>query len=363
MQSMNRQQAAGWVRSHAAELGAAAKDDPYSHPAWLLHFLDQVAEDSWRIHVPGDVNGFLLLYAEQRRPDHWKALNNYYASLWSPTIAVTHSMHDAAEHIAKDLRQHRPRIATLQLAPMSNEAVGTGALESALQANGWYTSRYFCFGNWYMDCEGLSFDDYMKQRESRLFNTWQRKAKKFSTDRAASHRIELITEPSDVAAAMDAYASIYAKSWKQAEPYPDFVSGWARICAEQGWLRLGLAWADGVPIAAQFWFTVDRRAYIFKLAYDEAHAKLSAGTVLSALLFRHSLDIDHVVAIDYLTGDDIYKRSWMSQRRERIGLLACNPTTAAGLLAAGKQLGGAVRQKLRSMRQRPVPVPATVASP
>jgi Acetyltransferase (GNAT) domain len=342
---------------------AAAKDDPYSHPAWLLHFLDQVAEDSWCIHVPGDDEGFLLLYAEQHRPDHWKALNNYYASLWSPAMTGPRGAGDTATLIAKALRQHRPRIATLQLAPMSSDAAGTAELELALQAQGWYTSRYFCFGNWHMDCEGLSFDDYMKQRESRLINTWQRKAKKFSQDRSASHRIELITAPADVAAAMQAYASIYAKSWKQPEPYPDFVSGWARICAEQGWLRLALAWADGVPIAAQFWFTIDRRAYIFKLAYDEDHAKLSAGTVLSAMLFRHSLDVDRVIEIDYLTGDDAYKRAWMSQRRERIGLLACNPTTAAGLLAAGKQLGGAVRQKLRAIRQRPLPAQATVALP
>ena len=62
-----------------------------------------------------------------------------------------------------------------------------------------------------------------------------------------------------------------------------------------------------------------RRAYIFKLAYDEEYAKWSAGTVLTAHMFRHELDIDRVVEIDYLTGDDPYKGAWMTQRRERTG--------------------------------------------
>jgi CelD/BcsL family acetyltransferase involved in cellulose biosynthesis len=130
------------------------------------------------------------------------------------------------------------------------------------------------------------------------------------------------------------------------EPFPQFVRGWARTCAENGWLRLGVAWLGDAPIAAQFWFTLHRRAYIFKLAYDEAHTKLSAGTVLSAHLFRHALEVDRVVEMDYLTGDDGYKKSWMTHRRERIGLLACNLRTPRGLAAAAAEYTGTLRQRL-----------------
>ena len=114
----------------------------------------------------------------------------------------------------------------------------------------------------------------MKQRPSQTYNTWARKSKKFRRYEGA--RIQIATSLSDVEVAMEAYHAIYAKSWKKPEPYPYFVEGWARICAKNGWLRLGIAWVDNVPVAAQFWFTMKQRAYIFKLAYDEDYTNWSA---------------------------------------------------------------------------------------
>ena len=94
-------------------------------------------------------------------------------------------------------------------------------------------------------------------------------------------------------------------------------------------------------MAAQFWFTAHGRAFVFKLAYDEAYSRLSAGTVLSAHMFRECLDVDRVHEVDYLSGDDAYKREWMTHRRQRFRVTACNPRTACGLwrglrLAAGE---------------------------
>jgi CelD/BcsL family acetyltransferase involved in cellulose biosynthesis len=152
---------------------------------------------------------------------------------------------------------------------------------------------------------------------------------------------------------MDAYDRVYAKSWKKPEPYPEFVRRWARICADNGWLRLGVAWVDDVPIAAQFWFTMDRRAYIFKLAYDEDYSKWSAGTVLTAHMVRHSLEQDAVVEIDYLTGDDPYKKTWMTHRRERVGLIACNRRTARGMFTATVEYAGALRKRWRAPTRQP----------
>ena len=141
------------------------------------------------------------------------------------------------------------------------------------------------------------------------------------------------------------------------------MPGWAAICAARGWLRLGVAWAGDVPIAAQFWFTINRRAYIYKLAYDEAFSKLSAGTVLSAHMFRHALDVDRVVEIDYLTGDDPYKQAWMTHRRERVGVIACNPRTLKGAGRALYEAAGALRQNLRAGRAATIAGNAAAAPP
>ncbi|HEY8908590.1 MAG TPA: GNAT family N-acetyltransferase, partial [Rhodoferax sp.] len=61
--------------------------------------------------------------------------------------------------------------------------------------------------------------------------------------------------------------------------------------------------------------------------------RFSAGSVLTAALMRHVIDVDHVEEVDYLTGDDAYKRDWMSHRRERWGIVAFDLRTAAGLWA------------------------------
>jgi Acetyltransferase (GNAT) domain len=249
------------------------------------------------------------------------------------------------QHLARSLTAARPAFDTVDLAPMAES--DAAAVQAALRGCGWITRRYLCHGNWYLPCEGLGFEAYMAQRPSQLLNTWRRKAKAFK--RAGGEaRLQLVTAPAEVEAGMDAYETIYAKSWKQAEPYPRFVRDWAVICAARGWLRLGIAWVGDAPIAAQFWFTRNRRAYIFKLAYDEAQSKWSAGTVLSAMLFEHSLEVDRAVEIDYLTGDDAYKRSWMNDRRERVGVIACNPRTLRGLLRGGYESAGALRERWRA---------------
>jgi CelD/BcsL family acetyltransferase involved in cellulose biosynthesis len=108
---------------------------------------------------------------------------------------------------------------------------------------------------------------------------------------------------------------------------------------------------DGVPAAAQVWIVVNGTASIFKMAYDERYAKESVGTVLSSLLMERVIDVEKVRVVDYLSGDDAYKRDWMSLRRERWGIMAFNLRTPLGLAAAMRHLGArAAKQTLETFR-------------
>jgi CelD/BcsL family acetyltransferase involved in cellulose biosynthesis len=345
---LTQSEALRFVAEHAHVLDARGNPpNPFAGSEWLRHFIGQVVPSGGQVvvvegHEDGD--SLMLLYRDAREPDRCKALANYYASLYSPLSSTTSDRRSAVAHIVRQLARIQPKITSLNLAPLDAQAEDTVALADALSRHRWYVRRYFCFGNWYLPCDGLAFDAYMSERDSQLRNTWARKSKRLL---AAGH-VRIVDSVAELEPAMDAYDTVYAKSWKQPEPYADFVRGWARICARQGWLRLGIASLDDTPIAVQLWFTVGRRAFIFKLAYDDAHAKWSAGTVLTAHMIRHALEVDRVVEIDYLTGDDAYKRSWMSQRRERIGLMACNTRTIRGLAAAGKEFAGELRIWARS---------------
>ncbi len=48
-----------------------------------------------------------------------------------------------------------------------------------------------------------------------------------------------------------------------------------------------------------------------------------------------------VLDVDYLTGDDPYKKDWMTHRRERWGITAFNPRTPRRVLMAARHVGAA----------------------
>ncbi len=207
-----------------------------------------------------------------------------------------------------------------------------------LRAAGFVVQSYFCFGNWYLAVNGRSFAQYCESLPSVLRNTLQRKRKKLEKSGRAT--IEILTGGDGLEAAIEAYTKVYLSSWKKPEPYAEFIPGLIRLCAGQGVLRLGVAHVDGQPAAAQLWIVHNGAALIYKLAYDEQFADLSVGTILTANLMQHVLDIDKVDVVDYLSGDDAYKKDWMSDRRERWGILAMNPRTVGGAKAIARHVGG-----------------------
>jgi hypothetical protein len=346
---LSKAEALSFIDGHGAVFDHPSNPrNPFAGSAWNAHFVKEVVGPADQVVVAGtaDSRSFMLLKRTDATTGGLTALSNYYSSLYSPLSSSAADRAGAIEQICEDLTRLKPTIATVKLSPLDSSSADVASVATAFGQRGWYAREYFCFGNWFMPCEGLSFDRYWEERDSQLRNTHQRKAKKL----LSAGTLELISSPVDVDGGMDAFDIVYKKSWKKPEPYPNFVRGWARVCAERGWLRLGIARLGNVPIAVQLWFTIDRHAYIFKLAYDEDYAKWSAGTVLTAFLFRHALDVDRVLEVDYLTGDDPYKRAWMADRRERSGLLLCNLRSPRGFLTAAREWGGSVRSRLRGLR-------------
>jgi hypothetical protein len=216
----------------------------------------------------------------------------------------------------------------LRLTPLPHENATFETTLSSLRAAGWRAYTFFCFGNWYQPSAGLSFERYFNDRSSQVRNTYLRRSKKFLAE--GRGRLDLV-KCDAVEPAIQIWQDIYAASWKVPEPFPDFMPELIRLCARKNWLRMGIAYFDDRPIAAQIWIVHQGRAAIYKLAYDEKHARHSAGTLLTVFLMQHVLDIDKVAEVDYLIGDDPYKQDWVSHRRERWGIVAYNPRTLRGV--------------------------------
>jgi hypothetical protein len=226
-----------------------------------------------------------------------------------------------------------PGSAVVRLQPLDTGAAWVTALEKSLRSAGYRTSRYFASGNWYQPVPTDGFSAYWRQRPSALRNSTERGKRRLN--KAGNWRIDLVDEPGPkLEAALAAYQNVYAQSWKQPEPCPEFIPSLAKLGAETGWLRLGVLWLNGEPLAAQLWLTCGGKANIYKLAYIKGVEKLSAGSVLTQAMMQHAMDVDRVTEVDYLSGDDAYKADWMALRRERVGLEAFDMRRTRGLMAA-----------------------------
>ena len=240
------------------------------------------------------------------------ALANWYSFRIAPLATAGADKAALFAAMAADLTAEAPRIT---LAPLPNEHGETDLLEQAFRQSGWAVFRRQCDVNHVLELGGRSYAEYLAARPGQLRTTLKRKAAKVSV------QIECAFNPDSWAA----YEAIYAQSWKPQEGNPPFLRALAQAEGAAGRLRMGLVFADGQPVAAQFWTVENGTGFIHKLAHTEESKPLSPGTTLSAALFEQVIDRDRVTMVDFGTGNDGYKRDWMEQIRPRYELQMYRP--------------------------------------
>jgi hypothetical protein len=219
--------------------------------------------------------------------------------------------------------------AKLRLDALDGNESATAALEEGLSAGGLVVLRFRHFANWFEPIQ--DFADYWDRRGSKLKATVKRKAAPLlREERLQFDFIDLASRGNQGAGI---YQAIYAKSWKPAEPHPHFIDALLGKLGPRGLARLAVARIDGVPAAAQIWLVEGTRATIFKLAHDPEFDRQSPGTLLTHWVLRRLKEQDGVRDVDFGRGDDVYKRLWLSSRRDRMGLFAANPRSLKGLAA------------------------------
>jgi hypothetical protein len=212
---------------------------------------------------------------------------------------------------------------------MDRPSAGFDALWTGLRQAGYLVEATEDFGNWYLSLEsGGDFTSYWADRNSRLRNTVERKER--ALFRAHRARVELLETPAESARAIDLYQRVHAGSWKQPEPYPNFIPSLIATGLDLGAVRIGVLTVDDEPVAAQLWIVWNRRATIFKLAYAEQFARFSPGSILTRQMMRDAFNRGGLDEIDFGCGDDPYKQEWLPERRQRWMLTAYDPLSPAG---------------------------------
>ncbi|WP_088330322.1 GNAT family N-acetyltransferase [Lacimicrobium sp. SS2-24] len=257
---------------------------------------------------------------------HLNSMSNYYSPMFD-VFCVGDIRADYSQLVRESLTWFK-KFDTITLFPLTIQQAD--AWRVAFDEAGFSSHIYDFSVNWFHD-DIADTDSFWASRSSRLKNTIKRKRRKM--EKAGDFSF-LVTDCSDndIEKLLADYHQVYNSSWKHSEASPDFIDHLCRYQYEKGELRIGIAYHQSKPIAAQLWFVNGKTAYIYKLAYDEDYSKFSAGTVLSAELFNYVIAQDKVAKIDFLTGADNYKQDWMSASQKLYGLQVSNSLRPAGLV-------------------------------
>ncbi len=267
---------------------------------------------------------WLFLAADSR--GRAKGLTSWYTLAFRPVFKGNPSAALRAELLTKVAHQLRGHITSIELAPMRGD--DCFATASAFESAGWIAVRNETGCNWTVNVKNKSFAEYWAARPGQLRKTVKSKRNK------ANMQIEIISQFNSKL--WDEYQDIYENSWKPEEGAAGFLRCMAQTEGDANTLRLGIGRIGGVAIAAQLWTCENGTAIAHKVAHRQSAAEFSPGTLLSAAMFEHVIDIDNVDCIDFGTGDNSYKTAWMEQRTPLYTLSLFNKNSAGAMLRAAK---------------------------
>jgi len=321
----------------------------YSVP-WFENFISTVVQSNEQVQLYTS-NGKQALLPMMYSPPKFRfgvktlrSLANFYSTHYT-ILNASHIDYEESDfgQIIDSIGSSNIKFNAVNISPLSANDKALQMLLSAFKVRYWYVQRYVTYGNWYVTTEGQSFEEYCQNRSSRIRKTAANRNRKFNKTPGA--RFEITQDKALLKEALEAFECVYRKRWGKNEPYTKFNQGLAELAATNGWLRLGIAWLGEKPIAAQFWIVRNGVGYIYKVAYDLDFNHLSIGAVATYKMMEHALDIDKVREVDFLTGDDEYKKIWMTDRREYCGLFAANLKTPLGAAIAVKAISANLIKK------------------
>lgn len=315
-------------------LTASGTPAPFDRAEWYALLADTGLTPMIVMASDADATAALALTEDRGRI---APLRNWYSFTWRELAPAGVAGDRLLQAIAQGLKRRGWRVT---LEPVPDEDGSAARLAEAFRAAGWQVAVDQCDSNHVLDLRGRSFNEYWESRPGTLRTTLKRKSKKVVT--------EVLTRFDP--AVWAEYEAIYAASWKPAEDQPAMLRAFAEAEDAAGRLRLGVARADGLAVAAQCWTVENSIAYIHKLAHLESHKPLSAGTTLSAALFAHVIDCDKVSLIDFGTGDQGYKADWMEQVRPRFRIDCLDP-------AQPRAWAPIAKRKLQALRRSIAPPP------
>jgi CelD/BcsL family acetyltransferase involved in cellulose biosynthesis len=173
-----------------------------------------------------------------------------------------------------------------------------------------------------------SWEEYLASGSSNFRSDMRRKWNKCSS---AGVRVEEVRELQGLDRALDAILQIEERSWKQREgtsiPIQNvavrFYRSFLPKAAEQGWMRLYVAYLGDHPVAYDMGVLLHGRYYMLKTGFDESFGRLSPGVFIRQYVVKELIE-SGVREHDFLGDADAYKLRWTNLKRSHVHLYVCN---------------------------------------
>ena len=269
------------------------------------------------------------------------SLTSFYSCDFRPLLAPGVDSESTAVALGRAVARELVREPVVRIDSLDSTLPLTKPFLAGLGRPGRALLRYEHFGRWWEPLDGRDFDAYLGARDGALREVVRRKGNRLAREGGSL----TLVATDDLEKGIGDYEAVYARSWKEPEPFPDFQPTLMRALARAGWLRLALCAVEGKPIAAQLWVVVGGRATVLKLAHVKEFDRLSPGTLLTAFAIRALMERDRITALDFGRGDDPYKRGWTTRRTPHIGVLWTS--IARRPVMAGRHLVGELLRRRR----------------
>lgn len=241
-----------------------------------------------------------------------KSLTNHHSYRYGPLVRAGEAA--AAGHLWRYLRGRPRRWHWIEMAQVPAHAGAHAPLAEAARAGGGRVEAWPGERSPYLPVQG-TWDAYYASLKKGFRRGMRRRRHRI--DELGPMAYDPVDDPAAVPAALTEALEIEARSWKGAagtailcDPVlTAFYSDWARVAAENGWLRLCFLTIAGRRVASEYALEYGGVRYSMKAGYDPEFSALSVGQFLLCEILERVFE-GGLSGFDFLGDWDAAKGDW-----------------------------------------------------
>jgi CelD/BcsL family acetyltransferase involved in cellulose biosynthesis len=342
-----------------ALLQTSTSDGVFLTHQWLCSWWRHLSEGRRLSILLARESGKLIgiLPVARRRPQYARMMPAMFEFLGSGVIGSDYLDLIAArgreEEVAASLADYiHSRGIMLQLSQLRGGSCVVSQLVNHLQQHQWtaaHTKLNVCP---YIDLAGLNWQGYLAKLGPNIRKNLNRYLRLLPAN--FEMRVDCVQTVGEVDSALDILIDLHRKRWGatglseafQTTDVIAFHKDFARLAAEQGWLRLLVLWLNGQPVASLYGLRYGPTFYFYQSGFDPAFSKHSVGVATMGLAIKTAIE-EGSLEYDFLHGDEEYKFHWASATRDLDRMEVFPPHARSRLFRHAIHLNRAARRMAR----------------